>query len=188
MSTKPTSASNWAKLLLQDAGIKPTTNDVGNIVRWMQNEEPSYNWYDRNNPLNASLGTASEMGLGTYPSLTVAAAYTAQMLHQGNMSGIYQALAQNADTTKFARAVIYSPWASSHYGYNPGRFTGASPTNINPGYSSIYPEGVGSSEQMMRYMMDQHGLSHYGTFNTTARTTYQHAITTYHSSLGNGNA
>jgi hypothetical protein len=52
------------------------------------------------------------------------------MLRQSNMSGIYNALAANAPPATFGAAVIASPWASSHYGYNLARFTGGPPNII----------------------------------------------------------
>src|SRR5271170_4757674 len=106
----------WATTLLVDAGAPPTPNNVSNILAWMSAEEPAGNWYDRNNPLNASLGTSASDGTGSYPSLTVAAQQTAAMLAQANMSGILAALKANADPATFSAAVVRSPWASSHYG------------------------------------------------------------------------
>jgi len=122
-------ASNqiWATTLLVDAGLPTTSNNIDNVMRWMVNEEPASNWWDRNNPLNASLGTSASDGTGSYPSLTIGAQYTAAMLRQQNMAPIFNALAANAPPATFGAAVISSPWASSHYGGNVSRFTGAVP-------------------------------------------------------------
>src|SRR5208283_59683 len=117
----------WATTLLVDAGLPTTSNNIDNVMRWMVNEEPASNWWDRNNPLNASLGTSASDGTGSYPSLTVGAQYTAAMLRQQNMAPIFNALAANAPPATFGAAVISSPWASSHYGGNVSRFTGAVP-------------------------------------------------------------
>lgn len=114
-------ASNyvWAASMLKAAGLPTTANNVNNVVRWMAAEEPPSNWYDRNNPLNASLGTTSTNGTGSYTSLTIAAQQTAAMLRQSNMKGIYNALAANAPLATFSAAVVASPWASGHYGGSP---------------------------------------------------------------------
>jgi len=116
----------WAAELLNDAGLPPTPNNIHNITSWMVSEEPASNWFDRNNPLNASLGTSSSDGTGSYPSLNVAATQTATMLRQSNMNGIYQALANNAPFATFEAAVVASPWASGHYGGH--LFSGTAPT------------------------------------------------------------
>lgn len=127
----------WATTMLKAAGLPTTTNNVNNVVRWMAAEEPPANWYDRNNPLNASLGTSSTDGTGSYPSLTVAAQETAAMLRQSNMSAIYNALAANAPLATFSAAVVSSPWASSHYGGNPNYLTGiAQPSTVLAGGDS----------------------------------------------------
>ena len=70
----------------------------------MTGENPPTDWYNRNNPLNASLGTDSSSGLGTYSNLSVGAQETADMIRQSNMIGIYDALEHNAPTPQFSRA------------------------------------------------------------------------------------
>ena len=122
------SKHDWAQLLLKDVGGVPVTeNNVTNIGRWMTMEEPSSNWNNRNNPLNASLGTSASDGTASYPDLATAAQYTAKMINQSNMSAIKAALASNASASDFAAAVISSPWASSHYRNNQSGFAGTSP-------------------------------------------------------------
>jgi hypothetical protein len=103
-------------MLLQDVGGVPLSqNNVDNIRRWMSLENTSSNWYPRNNPLNASLGTSASDGTGGYSDLTAAASYTARMINQSNMAMIKSALASNASPADFANAIKASPWASSHY-------------------------------------------------------------------------
>jgi len=122
------SKHDWAQLLLQDVGGVPVTeNNVTNIGRWMTMEEPSSNWNNRNNPLNASLGTSASDGTASYSDLASAAQYTAKMINQSNMSAIKAALAANASASDFAAAVISSPWASSHYRNNQAGFAATSP-------------------------------------------------------------
>jgi hypothetical protein len=116
----------WATFLLLEinatgkipAGqkIPITLNNIQNIERWMVAEEPSGDWFDRNNPLNASLGTSSADGTGSYANLSVAAQETAAMLVQPNMAGILDALVGDEPSPTFSAAVVQSPWASSHYG------------------------------------------------------------------------
>jgi hypothetical protein len=131
--------SIWAAFLISqinaEGGDVPyTVNNIENIERWMVAEEPPSNWFDRNNPLNASLGTSAADGTGSYANLTAGAVYTAKMILQSNMSGIYQALASNAPTAAFSSAVVASPWASSHYGGDPNHIaTIAVPAEVSAG-------------------------------------------------------
>lgn len=113
------SQQQWATLLLQNVGAPVTQNNIDNIMRWMTAEEPTSNWFDRNNPLNASVGTGTVDGTGSYATLEIGAQYTAGMIRQGNMAGIYQALMNDAQPSAFSAAVVASPWASSHYGGDP---------------------------------------------------------------------
>jgi hypothetical protein len=109
----------WTQQVLADIGAPDTANNEDNLLKWMTAEEPTSDWWDRNNPLNASLGTSSTSGLGSYPDLTTGAQETADMIEQSNMSGIAQALHSNASPDAFSAAVVGSPWAASHYGGNP---------------------------------------------------------------------
>jgi len=140
--------ADWAATVLADAGLPVTQNNVGNLMRWMTAEEPTSNWFDRNNPLNASLGTSASDGTGSYTDLNTGASYTAQMLKQSNMAGIYEALASNASPNDFSSAVVASPWASGHYGGNPLAIAGIpvpsgvnAPTTQSPGQSGVAPAG-----------------------------------------------
>jgi hypothetical protein len=113
------SQSQWAQLVLQHIGAPVTQNNIDNLMRWMTAEEPTNNWFNRNNPLNASVGTGTVDGTGSYATLEIGAQYTAGMIDQSNMSGIKQALMADADPSSFSAAVVASPWASSHYGGDP---------------------------------------------------------------------
>lgn len=112
-------ATDWALQLLSDVGAPTTQNNVNSILHWMVAEEPGNDWFNRNNPLNASLGTSASDGTGSYQDLTAAAHMTAAMINQSNMTGIRNALMANASLDTFSAAVVASPWASSHYGGNP---------------------------------------------------------------------
>lgn len=125
----PTSSAQWAQLVLEDGGAPVTQSNINLMLTWMENENYPANWAPRNNPLNASLGTDSTDGTGGYQSLNESAYYTARMIFgQSNMSGIAAALGSGTATpAQFGQAVISSPWASSHYGYNLARFTHGAP-------------------------------------------------------------
>jgi len=110
----------WAAFLISQinalgGNVPYTKNNVDNIVLWMTSEEPPANWWDRNNPLNASLGTNSSDGTGSYANLTAGAIETATMINQSNMKSILSALEADAPTPVFTSAVVGSPWASGHY-------------------------------------------------------------------------
>ena len=103
--------------MLTDAGLPTSSGNLQNIARWMTAEEPTNNWFHANNPLNIN---AHGFGFDTFPDLLTAAKVTASVVRQKNMSGIYKALAAQADPNSFSAAVVASPWAESHYGGNPG--------------------------------------------------------------------
>ena len=126
------SPTQWAQLVAKDLGINVQSdpNAAVDILSWMVHEEPTSTWWGgygsptnptRLNPLNAGdfgqFGyTGQQSGLGGYPSLTNAAAASAQMIRQSNMSPILSALQQGLDPGSFSRALESTPWASSHYG------------------------------------------------------------------------
>jgi hypothetical protein len=114
--------------------IAATAGNLSLVESWMNNEGGL--WAD--NPLNTSLGaghyshqitTAGQnTGIPIFPDIQIGIAATAATL-LGNhaYTDILRVLAQgDADCGTFARAVIDSPWASSHYGYDPSRFCGTS--------------------------------------------------------------
>lgn len=108
---------NWAALLLVDAGLPNTPNNVTNIMCWMAAEEPPSNWFDRNNPLNCGEGPAGGgSGLGSYADLSTAAHFTAELINQPNMSMIHDALAANASYPAFVEAISASPWDTGYDG------------------------------------------------------------------------
>jgi hypothetical protein len=120
-SSEPVTQAVWATMLIlalkaQGKDVPVTLNNIENIERWMSAEEPSADWYDRNNPLNASVGTSASDGTGSYANLESGAQNTAKELTQSNFSNILSALTQNASPAAFSAVVVSSPWASSHYG------------------------------------------------------------------------
>lgn len=121
MTYTPTS---WAEDLLADVNnddpsappVPIDANTVSDILHWMPLEEPTSDWYDRNNPLNASLGTSASDGTGSYPDLVTGANETALMIDQKNMSSIRTSLVDDDAPAAFSEGVVTAPWASSHYG------------------------------------------------------------------------
>lgn len=136
----------WAQMVLQDAGLPTTQSNLNAMVLWMQAEEPPSDWFNRNNPLNASLGTSASDGTGSYPSLTVAAQQTAAMIRQKNMASIYNAFSSGtASPATIGAGIIASPWASSHYGGNLAKFTGTPPAVIAAGTGAVLGAGAAAS-------------------------------------------
>lgn len=130
-------AQDWVITMLNYAGVPSSSNNVTNVLHWMAAENPASNWWNRNNPLNASLGTSASDGTASYPDLNTAAKETAAMIQQQNMNLIYKALQNNVSLEDFANALIQAPWADlvlpngtvTHYGDNPANIT---TTSINP--------------------------------------------------------
>lgn len=119
--------------------VPETPDNITLLERWMANEGGL--WAD--NPLNTSLNAASyphqfngsqDTGIPIYPSIATGVGATAQTLLQNPAySEILSALSSgDVACQTFAAAVIRSPWASSHYGYDPARFCGGSVTSLKP--------------------------------------------------------
>ncbi|WP_344751534.1 hypothetical protein [Gryllotalpicola koreensis] len=108
--------ADWAALVLQDAGLPITQNNVTVILQWMDSENSPKSWYLRNNPLNNGLGSGGGGGFGSYANLRIAASYVAQQLDRSLFAGIHDALAADSAPAVTEQAIIASPWASSHYG------------------------------------------------------------------------
>lgn len=107
---------DWAKLVLLNGGWPITDNNVTVITRWMRQENYIDSWWNRNNPLNNGWGSGGGGGLGSYPSLVVAAENAAEALntHPGYAS-IIAAFASSSPTDVTESAIWASPWASGHY-------------------------------------------------------------------------
>jgi hypothetical protein len=129
---------DWAKLVLQDGGWPASANNVTTVTQWMTSEEPTSNWFDRNNPLNNGYGSGGGAGLGSYPNLVVAAYDVGANLHAGARNGLYgygaiaADFAASAAPSATARAIWNSDWASGHYGYGAGWFNGVAATVAAP--------------------------------------------------------
>jgi hypothetical protein len=112
-------------------GAIPVTADtVALLARWIVNEGGL--WAD--NPLNTSLDSGQypheitsggqDTGIPIFPTLAAGLTATATtLLSNASYGRILRLLrAGRASCVSFARAVIASPWASSHYGRDVGRF------------------------------------------------------------------
>lgn len=130
----------WARQVLLDMGISnPTSLAVDDIAAWMPHEEPTSNWYDRNNPLNTSLGFPGSAGLNGYPSLTAGAQATADTLTgSSSYSQVVADLQKGVNPNQFGADVQNTPWASSHYEYNlPGNMS-LPPSVAAPSTAGLY--------------------------------------------------
>jgi len=110
--------------------IPDSSANVALIETWMAHEGGLW----ANNPLNTSLdagaypheitSSGEDTGIPIYPNLQVGVANTASTL-LGNpaYAPILSALANGSGSCMaFASAVVGSPWAASHYGWDPGSF------------------------------------------------------------------
>jgi hypothetical protein len=114
--------------------IAGSAANVALLESWMANEGGL--WAD--NPLNTSLDSGryphqftsggTDTGIPIYPDIEIGIEATATTLLSNHAyADILRALdGDSGDCPAFARAVIDSPWAASHYGFDPARFCGAS--------------------------------------------------------------
>ncbi|WP_022882011.1 hypothetical protein [Gryllotalpicola ginsengisoli] len=109
--------ADWAALVLKDAGLPLTQNNLTVMLQWMDSENSPQSWWLRNNPLNNGLGSGGGGGFGSYDNLGTAAEFVAAQLQRPLFSGIASALAADSDPAITAQAIMNSAWASSHYGY-----------------------------------------------------------------------
>ena len=113
--------------------IAATAGNVTVLEKWMDNEGGL--WAD--NPLNTSLDAARyphqfttggvDTGIPIFPDISTGIDATAvTLLSNRAYAPILRVLASGTGScVAFARAVIGSPWAASHYGGDPARFCGA---------------------------------------------------------------
>ena len=128
-----------AQIDVQAAGsvhVPDSANNIALLATWMANEGGLW----ANNPLNTDLGAGQyphqissggqDTGTPIFPSMhlgVVSAAAT--LLGNPAYAQIVARLAQgSASCVSFATAVIHSPWAASHYGYDTSRFCSAAPS------------------------------------------------------------
>ena len=129
-------------------GIPVTADNVSLLDRWMANEGGL--WAD--NPLNTSLDSAAypheftasgqDTGDPIFPSLSAGIAATAAtLLSNPSYTRILTVLKSGRTSClSFATAVIQSPWASSHYGYDTARFCSGiivPPVRLSHGHSHV---------------------------------------------------
>jgi hypothetical protein len=125
---------DWARWVLHDGNWPESSNNITVITQWMTSEEPTSDWWDRNNPLNNGLGSGGGSGLGSYSNLLVAAHYVALNLEEGtaDYGAIVADLKASAAPSTTARAIWDSPWAASHYGYGSAWHSGPVATVAAP--------------------------------------------------------
>lgn len=130
---------DWAALVMTRAGAPVTQNNQDNFTRWMAAENPVSDWYHLNNPLNCGLNDGSADGEGSYPDLDYAATETAQVLRQGNMSPILNALQANSSLATFSAGCARSAWSTGGYHNNPGYIASIPLPAVVPGPSFPAP-------------------------------------------------
>ena len=125
---------DWAKWVLHDGNWPQSSNNITVITRWMTSEEPTSNWFNRDNPLNNGYGCGGGSGLGTCANLLQAAHYVAEnlILGQADYGAITKDFAASASPSTTAQAIWNSPWASSHYCYGGCWFNGTAATVAAP--------------------------------------------------------
>jgi hypothetical protein len=121
--------------------IVADSTNVHLLETWMDNEGGL--WAD--NPLNTSLDAARyphqlttsghDTGIPAFPDIQIGIDATATTLLTNHAyAGILRVLSEGtASCDSFARVVMASPWAASHYGGNPSHFCGSTGSSATPG-------------------------------------------------------
>lgn len=107
--------ADWATLVLIYGQFPVTEANVTVFLQWMRQENGTDNWWNRNNPMNNSLGLSISGGLGTYANLDVAAQKAGENLRRSIFADIAKQLDTGRDTGKIAYAIWWSRWSTSHY-------------------------------------------------------------------------
>jgi RHS repeat-associated protein len=107
---------NWAWLMLRDGKFPRSSNDITVVMEWMASEEPTSDWWDRNNPLNNGYGSGGGAGLGAYSNLISAATFAAENILE-RFPVITRDLNRSAAVKVTRDAIWRSNWSASHYGY-----------------------------------------------------------------------
>jgi hypothetical protein len=119
--TSPGLSTNYdfARLVLDDGGWPASPNNVTVLTQWLRAEEPTYDWWDRDNPLNNGLGSGGGSGLGSYSSVITAAFDVARNLENQSFGypQVARDLAGSAAPEVTAQAIWRSDWAAGHYGF-----------------------------------------------------------------------
>lgn len=110
---------DFARLVLYDGGWPASPNNVTVLTQWLRAEEPTWDWWDRDNPLNNGLGSGGGSGLGSYGSVVTAAFDIARNLENTGYGYpmVAHDLARSAAPIDTAQAIWRSSWAAGHYGY-----------------------------------------------------------------------
>jgi hypothetical protein len=109
---------DFARLVLQDGHWPVSSNNVTVLTQWLRAEEPTSDWWDRDNPLNNGLGSGGGSGLGSYSSLMTAAHEVARNLENSawGYPAVLADLVHSSAPALTARAIWRSSWAAGHYG------------------------------------------------------------------------
>lgn len=148
-ASKPWTTDSWAALVLSDAGLPVTANNIANLTKVIRAESlgnlfPSGatgNWLRDNNPFNVAGfygGTATQQfgtTVYTYSTPENGANATAQEINSPVMSNIRAALAADAPPAVFGHAWQSSAWASGGYG-------GA---NIGTDFAAYFADAAGNA-------------------------------------------
>ncbi len=177
---QPTSMTptQWADLVLTDAGDPVNATTTSDILAWLPSEEPTSQWWGgygtasdptRINPLNAgdmvngvpqqgysatplTLNTLGG-GLGTYPNLADAAAATAQMFHT-SFPGIQSALQNSEGGTQFGQALVKAGYAQSAYGGNAGIINAGAAAQAANGAAVTNPSAISNTPSQASTIAD----------------------------------
>jgi hypothetical protein len=114
----------WAKRFLAAIPEPVTGRNVCFVVEWELREGGGFGNQAVDNPLNvnppAGIGWPGYHATGAwaFPNRKTGLDYTVQTIRNGYYSGILAALSRGDDPQGAADALVNSPWAGSHYGWN----------------------------------------------------------------------
>lgn len=114
----------WAKKFLAAIPEPVTRRNVCFVMEWELREGGGFGNQAENNPLNVNPGAGAgwpgynATGAWAFPDPRTGLNYTVQTIRNGNYGAILGALGQGDDPQGAANALMNSPWAGSHYGWD----------------------------------------------------------------------
>jgi len=116
--------SGFASALLAADSLPRTSCNLSAVMAWERAEGGGFGNQAEFNPLNTNPGPGAGWpgynadGAWAFPNAADGLLYTVRTLNNGDYGGILSALRAGNSAQAVCNAIMASPWAASHYGYD----------------------------------------------------------------------